>query len=165
MGTVGGKGPEVEGSWGKHGDLSKELGFCSQCLGEQGRGEVSLSLRLVGQGLRAARVSCSPAAPLGLPGPGRTAAARRLPQASGALIWRACALGMSDGPGLCPQRPDLWSEPDVGVFSPAPLCPGPCPRVLSRGQLRPVRPGGGRRGAFLLREWHTGQGRVCTTAL
>lgn len=81
----------MEGLWGKHGDLIKELGFCSQCLREQGRGEVSFSLRLVGQGLRAARVSCSPAAPLGLPGPGRTAAARRLPQASGALIWRACA--------------------------------------------------------------------------
>lgn len=40
--------------------------FCSQCLGEQGRGEVSLFLRLVGEGLRVDRVSCSPAAPVGL---------------------------------------------------------------------------------------------------
>lgn len=38
---------------------------------------------------------------------------------------------VSDGPGLSPRRPDLCSEPNVGAFSPVPLCLGPCPRILS----------------------------------
>lgn len=61
----------------------------------------------------------------------------------------------SDGPGLCPRRPDLCSEPNVGTFSPVPLCPGALPpHPLPRSAPCPVRPRGGRRSAFLLREWH-----------
>ena len=91
-GSSGCKGPEVEGSWGKRGGPSKELGFCPHCRGEQGRGEVRvLFLRLVvGQGPRADRGPCPPAAPLGLPGPGHMAAAWRLLWASGALVPRVC---------------------------------------------------------------------------
>lgn len=142
--------------------------FCSQCLGEQGRGEVSLFLRLVGEGLRADRVSCSPAALLGLPGSGHTAAARRLPQASGALIPRVCAQTV---PGCLMGQACVLGVLTCAVsrmWAPSaqyPSARGPAPASSPEVSSVPVRPGGGRRGAFLLREWHTGQGRVCTTAL
>lgn len=122
-----------------------------------------------GTGLEGGPVSLFSCCPLGLPGPGRTggcpaaAPGQRSPhleelahrRSHRCLTGQACVLGvLTCGVGRT-----------AGVFSPAPLCPGPCPRVLSEVSSVPSVPGGGRRGAFLLREWHTGQGRVCTTAL